>query len=210
MTNKIGDLLAHLDDPAVCERCSRDRTVATRLTHDRARFVSTRSEAAPSAEVQARLRGSVGVELRALRAEFGVSQWRLSARAGVARSTVERLESGRRRPTASMLASLVVAAPWSVPPRPEAPHAEQVAWLWRLIVAAGPDLVAETPGGLRRRSRRLRAAERVWRRQVARVHWQAAVAEETRRRALMAEMRQLAGARSAAAIERVLSRMGKY
>lgn len=82
--------------------------------------------------------------MRALRAEFGVAQWTLSVRAGVARSTVERLEAGERRPTASMLASLVVAAPWSLPPRSPVPHEVQVSWLARLVAAAGPDLVVDT------------------------------------------------------------------
>lgn len=174
----------------------------------RNRFVQTRGNAALTAEQRARLRASLGAELRALRAEFGISQWVLSVRAGVARSTVERLESGERRPSPSMLASLVVAAPWSVPPRKRVPHEVQVAWFGRLVAAAGTELVADTPGGLRRRSRRLRSAERAWRVQAYRAHQAALAAEVARRRRFMAGVRVLARARSPQAIERAMSGLG--
>jgi transcriptional regulator with XRE-family HTH domain len=82
----------------------------------------------------------------------------LAALAGCNRRTVERLESGRLRPTTALVAALAhaLAVPpgWSPAGRRKA--VDRLAA--ELAAAAGPSLVESTPGGERRRRRRLRKA----------------------------------------------------
>lgn len=109
------------------------------------------------------LRRTLGNELRGVRALTGMSQWTLACRAGCARSTIERLEAGERRPTPSMLAALAIAHRWTIPPVPEDRLAVESV-LRRLLDAAGASLTEDTPGGLLRRERRLHEAWRLWQR----------------------------------------------
>ncbi|MBM0238687.1 helix-turn-helix domain-containing protein, partial [Micromonospora sp. ATA32] len=80
------------------------------------------------------------------------------ALAGCDRRTVQRLEAGHRRPSSAMVAALAHAL--AVPPGyAPAGRREQVEVLRvELAAAAGPSLVESTPGGARRRRRRLRKA----------------------------------------------------
>lgn len=206
---QFDDLLAHLDDQARCSQCLTGQIpcdpadTPVRVFRER-----DRSQARPTVAEASRLRESLGGELRALRAEAGLSQWRLSVRAGTARSTVEDLEAGRRRPTPSMLASLVLAATHTTAPAPPPTHQARVSWLLRLAEAAGVALVADTPAGVRRRARRLAEAERRWRWLLASDARQAAEVQAAQRRAFTAGVRVLAKAQSVDAIIRAAERIG--
>jgi transcriptional regulator with XRE-family HTH domain len=206
MLTELTDLLAHITG-GTCTQCS--HTVEAWHPHNawvRAFSPSDRSQSQPSPAETAVLRLSLGGELRAFRAAFGLSQWRLSAAAGTARSTVERLEVGGCRPSLSMLAGLVLAAGWTVDPAPA--HEVQVDWVTRLAVTAGPHAVVDTLGGLRRRARRLSDARRAWRWRQERETRRLAKVEAAQRRALMAGVRVLARAQSPQAIQRAMSGLG--
>lgn len=97
-----------------------------------------------------RLVATLGAALRSLRAEYGVSTRTLARRSTVARSSIQRLESGRRRPRRSILAALAYGL--------DPGRAEQLAAV--LCEAAGDSLREDTAGGLRRRERRLADARR--------------------------------------------------
>jgi transcriptional regulator with XRE-family HTH domain len=163
-TDRIQELLA------ASERVN----TGTRLTPARARF----STGTPDADEQRELAATVGALVRAVRTASGLSQAALADRMGAACSTVERLEAGQRRPTASLLASVVVAAGRTSPPRPPDRQAE-ARTVAQLLDAAGVSLVADTPGGLRRRERRLHEAGKRWARRFRQVY----EAEQARRRA---------------------------
>jgi hypothetical protein len=97
---------------------------------------------------QHQLAATLGVALRALRDDFGLSSRQLARRAGVARSTITRLEAGQRRPRRSLLS--VVA--WGL--CPDAAAAIGAV----LIAAAGAHLADESPWSPRTRWRRLHRA----------------------------------------------------
>jgi transcriptional regulator with XRE-family HTH domain len=205
---ELTDLLAHTTG-ATCDRCANGQTGSHPHNAPARIFRPTnRADGPPAPAVVVLLRSSLGAELRRLRAEFGLSQGQLASRAGSARSTVERLEAGQCRPTASMLASFVVAAGWAAPGRPAVAHEHQVLWLQRLLGAAGEHLVVDTASGLRRRARRLGDGRRAWAWQQAVRAREMAAAEAARRRALLADVRALSRATTVSAILRVASRIG--
>ena len=107
-----------------------------------------------------------------------------------------------------MLAGLVLSTSWALDPPPA--HDVQVAWLVRLVKAAGPHLVVDTLGGLRRRDRRLADARRGWRWRQEKQARERTAAEAERRRAFMADVRTLSRARTAPAIMRAVSQMGRW
>lgn len=171
--------------------CAHDQTSDTRVTPARARFAVTgHSDTVPVGVERERLRAGLGAVLRAARAEAGMSQWVLACRAGVARSTVERLEGGVLRPTPSMLAGLVLGLGRRFPPV-RVDGAAEVALLGRLLDAAGPSVVVDTLGGLQRRERRVREAEVAYRRQLRRQAEAAAAAHRERDRESRAALRRL-------------------
>lgn len=155
MADQIAALLARANVP----------TAATRLTRTRAHFSAdvTVHSGVPAPEERDALRRILGAEIRAMREQTGMSQWALACRAGCARTTVERLEVGTRRPTPSMLAALAVAHRRTIPPLVEDEQAVGAA-LRRLLDAAGASLTEDTPGAVRRRERRLREAGKLWQR----------------------------------------------
>lgn len=102
----------------------------------------------PSAEERERLAATLGVLLRSLRAERGLSQRVLAARSTVNRTTIERLEMGQRRPRPSLLRALAYGLD----------HLEPAVIAERLIEAAGESLRPDTAAGLRRRARRMERA----------------------------------------------------
>lgn len=157
--NRITDLLA----------CVAGRTADAHITRARTRFSVTGQSGVPGPAEQHVLERTLGSAVKAVRADAGMSQWTLSCRSGCARVTVERLEAGLHRPTASLLATLAIGVRRTVPPKPGDQEAE-AATLRRLLMAAGPSLVADTPGGLRRRERRLHDAHRPWQRQCRQRH----------------------------------------
>ena len=113
----------------------------------------------PTPEEQARLAATLGAELRALRAEYGLSIRRLAERAAAHPTTVYRLEHGERRPRPSLLAALGYGL--------DPDRADELTA--RLIEAAGPSLRPDTPGGIRRRARRMERARRAARREAWRM-----------------------------------------
>jgi transcriptional regulator with XRE-family HTH domain len=162
----------------------------TRPTRPRARFAATGRTVCgvPDAVERYELARTVGAAVRALREAAGMSQEILARRMGAARSTVERLEAGRRRPTPSLLASVVVAAGRTAPPRP-ADHRAEVQALTQLLDAAGASLAVDTAGGVARRERRLHDAGKAWARAYRRAH----EAEVSRRRGELAGFRRAMG-----------------
>lgn len=109
----------------------------------------------PDFEEQAALRQSLGRALQVLRADAGMTQAVLGLRAGVSRRSVQDLEAGRRRPSVAMLRALAVGSTRRMPPVAAVDPSPVVE---RLVAAAGVSLVVDTPGGVRRRERRLRDA----------------------------------------------------
>ncbi|MBF8187309.1 helix-turn-helix domain-containing protein [Nonomuraea sp. K274] len=104
----------------------------------------------PEGVERERLAATLGAVLRSLRAAYGVGTRPLARRSTVARSTIQRLEAGQRRPRRSVLAALAYGLdPGRVQELTEA-----------LCAAAGPSLRDDTAGGLRRRERRLADARR--------------------------------------------------
>jgi transcriptional regulator with XRE-family HTH domain len=99
------------------------------------------------------LRALLGGTLKKYRDRAGMSQATLAERAGVDRRTVERLESGQRRPTPAMLAALADALADR-----DAEAAVDIAA--RLAIASGASLRVDTSVGVERRMRRLEAATR--------------------------------------------------
>lgn len=114
-----------------------------------------------------RLVATLGAVLRALRTEYGLGTRPLARRSTVARSTIQRLEAGERRPRRSILAALAYGF--------DPDRAEQLAAM--LCEAAGPSLREDTTGGLRMRERRKDDALRAVTREVWRI-WQAAEASK--------------------------------
>jgi len=96
--------------------------------------------------------------LRRERAAHRLSQRALAALAGCHPRTIERLETGRLRPTSALVDALAHAL--AVPPGwfPRGRVAAVDGLRAELVTAAGPSLVLSTPGGARRRRRRLRRA----------------------------------------------------
>jgi transcriptional regulator with XRE-family HTH domain len=92
----------------------------------------------------------LGAMLAEARAARGLSARALAAAVGAAPSTVTRIERSERRVSPAMLASLAAAL------SPDDPEALRTA----LTSAAGPLLVGDTPGGVRRRERRMGKAQR--------------------------------------------------
>ncbi len=119
----------------------------------------------PGEEERSELARTLGAELKALRAESRMSQVTLARRAGVSAVVVRRLEVGRRRPSMAMLHALAVGCARRLPP---SPAVEVSAVLNRLVAATGPSLVVDTPGGIRRRERRLRDAGHAYLREAER------------------------------------------
>ena len=209
MDSQLRDVL-DADAPAGCEQRSAGHTVRTRVTRPRARFApgetSPRAPGIPVGVERERLREVLGAELRAARRQAGMSQWTLARRAGFARSTAERLEAGLLRPTRSLLATIAVGLQRTLPPRTYDPEAARAVF-HRLLAAAGASAVSDTPAGVDRRERRLRAAGRLW----ARHARQIVDADRARRRARDVEFRAcLRLLRRANAMEtpRILDRMG--
>jgi transcriptional regulator with XRE-family HTH domain len=97
----------------------------------------------------------LGYQLAEARTACGMSARGLAAAIGAAPSTVTRIERGERRVSPAMLACLAAAL------SPDDP--EQLRTV--LTSAAGPLLVEDTPGGVRRRERRMRKAQRAVRRE---------------------------------------------
>lgn len=79
----------------------------------------------------------------------------LGLRAGVSRRSVQDLEAGRRRPSVAMLRALAVGSTRRLPP---GANLDPAPFQARLVTAAGSSVVVDTPGGVRRRERRLRDA----------------------------------------------------
>ena len=104
----------------------------------------------PTPEEQARLAATLGATLRSLRAAYGLSIRRLAERAAAHPTTVYRLEHGERRPRPSLLAAIGFAL--------DPDRADEITA--RLVEAAGPSLRPDTPGGIRRRARRMERARR--------------------------------------------------
>lgn len=96
----------------------------------------------------AQLAASLGVVLRELRIERGLSTRKLAAYSGVARSTVTRLEAGQRRPRRSLLANLA----YGLSPDNPTPI------IATLVCAAGDFLASESPWSERMHHRRLEQA----------------------------------------------------
>lgn len=109
---------------------------------------------------RAHLTAGVGARLRAARTAAHLSQRGLARVAGCASSTVTRLESGQRRPRRSMLAALCAVLD------PDG----TAGLLPALVLAAGESLAVETPGGTRRRTRRVRVASARRRMDLRRAH----------------------------------------
>jgi Helix-turn-helix. len=121
----------------------------------------------PTPGEQARLAATLGATLRALRAEYGLTVPALAERAAAHPTTVYRIESGERRPRPAMLASLA----YGLDP-------DRVGEITaRLVEAAGPSLRPDTPGGIRRRQRRMAKARRAVQRETWRL---ARAADEAR------------------------------
>lgn len=99
---------------------------------------------------RARLVATLGALLRQLRAEYNVGTRPLSRRSTVARSTIQRLEAGQRRPRRSVLAAIAYGL--------DPDRADELTAA--LCDAAGDSLRDDTAGGLRRRERRLADARR--------------------------------------------------
>ncbi|MEV5710106.1 helix-turn-helix transcriptional regulator [Actinoallomurus sp. NPDC052274] len=99
----------------------------------------------PDAEERARLAGGLGVLLRSLRTERGLSVRGLAARAAVSPGMVTMLEAGERRPRASLLGALAYGLD------PDDPAPTRAA----LVAAAGESLADDTGRSLRRRRRRM-------------------------------------------------------
>ena len=118
----------------------------------------------PTPDERERLAATLGAELRALRAEHGLSVARLAERAGAHPTTVARLETGERRPRPSMLASIAYGL--------DPDRADEITS--RLVAAAGPSLRPDTEGSIRRRARRMARARRAARREVWRMERAAA------------------------------------
>lgn len=110
---------------------------------------------------QERIRLGVGARLVDGRGRRGLTQRQLADLAGCARSTVERLEVGRIRPTTALLRALAhaLAVPPGFTPSPERLAAVEALWA-TLAGLAGPSLVQSTPEGQRRRERALRRSRR--------------------------------------------------
>lgn len=118
-----------------------------------------RTRGVPVPAEREQLRASLGAVLRRERAAAGLSQRRLAGLAGCHPRTVERLEAGQLRPTSAILAALAHAL--AVPPGYSVNRAAVAELVATLTVAAGPSVVASTPGSERRRRRRLRKARLV-------------------------------------------------
>lgn len=125
----------------------------------------------PDERERAVLAATFGAALRQARRPSGMSQRTLAERAGVSKAMVEYLEVGRRRPTPSMVRALATGLCRPTPPL-YSPPPELSELVARLTAAAGGSLVVDTPGGVRRRERRLRAAGWAYVRLARR--WQAA------------------------------------
>lgn len=215
VADRLRDLLAHLDDG--CSRCVNVSTTRTPPMRARAPFcvAGYREEetpaklagvyGSPDASERAALRSSLGPALRSLRSEFGLSQWRLSTQAGTSRTTIEYLESGQRRPTPSLLASLVLSAAWTIPPREPLGHAAEVDRFRRLVDATGASLVVDTEGGIRRRSRRLRDAHRSYQRHLRQFHQARTARAQTDQATFRAGVKLLARSRTLGEMERALA-----
>lgn len=94
----------------------------------------------------------LGRLLAEARTARGLSARALAAAIGASHRTVARLERGERRVSPAMLASLAVTL---APDDPDPLCAS-------LTAAAGDLLVPDSPGGVRRRERRMRRMRRVW------------------------------------------------
>lgn len=166
------------------------RTHVTPPTGARTRFADfVDYSGVPEAAERAVLVRTLGAELRAVRAAAGMSQWLLAHRSGVATSTVEYLETGGRRPTPSMLAALAIGSQ-RVESGPQGRGEAEV--FRRLLAAAGVSVVADTPGGIRRRARRSQAAGVAYGRLVYRLNRGRLEAQWARQGALRAATRRLA------------------
>lgn len=100
----------------------------------------------PDQYEQERIAGTLGVALRRLRAEHGLSTLGLARRSAVSSSTVSRLERGLRRPRRSLLGLLAYGL------NPDGPEPIKT----ELCAAAGDSLVAESRWSERTRSRRFK------------------------------------------------------
>jgi transcriptional regulator with XRE-family HTH domain len=116
----------------------------------------------PEVEEQHALERSLGATLRAVRAEAGQTQQLLARRSGASFHSIQDLERGRRRPSRAMLEALAVGSTIRIPLAKADPKPVYA----RLVAAAGASLVVDTPGGVRRRERRLRDAGDLYRREL--------------------------------------------
>lgn len=113
----------------------------------------------PDPVERAALAASLGELLRRARAAAGLTQAALAALAGCHRRTVQRVESGRLRPTSALLEALAHAL--ATPPGRQVDAAAVRAVQAALLRAGGHSVVVSTPGGAHRRRRRLRAARKI-------------------------------------------------
>lgn len=108
----------------------------------------------PDADEQHVLERALGGALRELRAEARMTQKLLARRAGISYRSLQDLEAGRRRPSPALLVAMATGSTMRIPPMPLDPEPVRE----HLVAAAGSSLVVDTPGGVRRRRRRLRDA----------------------------------------------------
>lgn len=128
-----------------------------------------------------RLVATLGAALRSMRLAYDVGTRPLARRSTVARSTIQRLEAGQRRPRRSVLAALAYGL--------DPGRADQLAAA--LCDAAGDSLREDTAGGLRRRERRRVDARRAVGREVWRVWRDAEQAKHERFALLVVTLRKL-------------------
>ncbi|UGQ15028.1 helix-turn-helix transcriptional regulator [Yinghuangia sp. ASG 101] len=138
------------DPSAACERSNAKRARAR--TRQAPRTGSTGPSNVPTGTVtgpeQHHLAAGVGALLKAERVDGEWTVRELASRIGAAHTTVLRLEAGTRRPSPAMLASLARVLSLG--------DAEYETDLYaRLVDAAGASMAADTPGGQRRRARRM-------------------------------------------------------
>lgn len=120
------------------------------MANDRSKCCQKWTQHVPDGVERDRLAATLGAALRSMRLAYDVGTRPLARRSTVARSTIQRLERGERRPRRSVLAAIAYGL--------DPDRAEQLAAA--LCDAAGPSLREDTVGGLRRRERLLQTARR--------------------------------------------------
>lgn len=164
----------------------------------------------PDIDEQSTLIRTLGAGLRAARLEAGMTQRVLALRSGVSHRSLQDLEAGRRRPSTAMLHALAVGSTRRIRPVGGLDPAVVVE---QLVAAAGDSLVVDTPGGVRRRQRRLRDADHAYRRAVE-AWWEGEVAAAQRAEVAFVtamQVLELPGALDdAAALERAIASLNVH